>query len=93
MTFHRSHPQTSSRQIHGPGCPAPNALLAFPNAVRVRPRGGRARWRDLDGSLLEWDSHAAALHLYGAHGWHLGEFDSVHGGNMSMAEPGRRIER
>jgi hypothetical protein len=75
-----------------PWCPAPNFLPAFPNAVRVRPRFGRTRWRDHDGSLFEWESHDGALEKYGVHGWHLGEYDHVRGGNLKVAEPGRKIQ-
>ena len=49
------------------------------------------RWKDRDGTLFEWESRDGALEMYGAHGWHLGEYDHVHGGNLKLAEPGRRM--
>jgi hypothetical protein len=74
-----------------PAYPAPDRLPAFPAAVRVRPSGGRVRWRDPHGVLLEWQSRDGVLEMYGAHGWHLGDYDHVDGGNLRLAEPGRRI--
>ena len=92
MTIFQRHPAPDRHQKYHPGCPVPNFLPAFPNAIRVRPRNGRVRWKDSDGSLLEWESRDAALEMYGAHGWHLGEFDPVDGCNLKLAEPGRRTE-
>jgi Cytotoxic len=93
METHRTELQRrDGQQRDFPCCPAPNSLPAFPNAVRVMPRGGRIRWRDQDGSLLEWESRDGALEMYGARGWHLGEYDHVHGDTLKLAEPGRRIE-
>jgi hypothetical protein len=89
--FHVDHLDLDQRQRSFPCCPAPNVLPAFPNAVRVRPKGGRTRWKDSDGSLLEWESRDGGLEMYGSHGWHLGEYDHVLGGNLKLAEPGRRI--
>lgn len=91
-TYLTDHSRRDRRQRNFPCCPAPNLLPAFPNAVRVTPKGGRIRWQDQDGSLLEWEGHDAALDKYGARGWHLGEYDHVRGGLVRPADPGRRIE-
>ena len=88
---HADHPDPDLPQRYHPCCPVPNRLPAFPDAVRVRPKDGRVRWKDRDGALLEWESRDAALEMYGSHGWHLGEFDHVLGGNLRVAEPGRRV--
>jgi hypothetical protein len=90
--FNHHHPDTGGHQRSQPRCPAPDFLPAFPNAERVRPESGRIRWRDTDGTVLEWDSHRAALDVYGHDGWHLGEYDHVRGSILGVAEPGRRIE-
>jgi len=41
--------------------------------------------------VYEWDSQDGALNMYGVHGWHLGEYDHVHGANLKLAEPGRKL--
>jgi hypothetical protein len=92
MKMLRNDAEPGWRRTRHPGCPIPNLLPAFPGAVRIRPKGGRVRWKDRDGSLLEWESGDGALEMYGSHGWHLGEFDHVDGGTLRVAEPGRRIE-
>jgi hypothetical protein len=89
--FMHQHPEPGQRQRYQPCCPAPDVLPAFPNAVRVRPDAGRIRWKDPEGVVLEWDSQDGALEMYGAHGWHLGEYDHVRGANLKLAEPGRRL--
>ena len=92
MNIFRTEHVPDTHQRHLPCCPVPDRLPAFPDAVRIRPRRGHARWRDRDGSLLEWESRDGALDMYSTHGWHLGEFDHVHGSTMRVAEPGRRIQ-
>ena len=87
-----NHHEDDGSQGHAPCCPAPDYLPAFPNAVRVRPVHGRTRWKDPNGVLLEWDSYHGAVEMYGERGWHLGEFDHVHGSTLRHADPGRRIE-
>ena len=51
----------------------------------------RIRWRDPAGVIYEWDSQDGALQMFGAHGWHLGEYDHIHGSNLKLAEPGRKL--
>ena len=92
MTIPDHHYGHEPRRAGPPRYPAPNRLPAFPNAVRVRPKCGRIRWQDLHGLLLEWESHDGTLRMFGMHGWHLGDFDHVRGGNLKLAEPGWRIE-
>lgn len=89
--FDSEHPG-QRRARRRPSCPVPDALPAFPNATRVRPKDGRVRWLDENGLLLQWESEDGTLEMYGQHGWHLGGYDHVHGGNLRLAEPGRRIE-
>ena len=93
MTPFDSNRPAGQKPRHRAYCPPPNTLPAFPNAMRIRPKGSRVRWRDDHGVLLEWDSEAGMLAMYGLHGWHLGDFDHVRGENLKLAEPGRRIDR
>ena len=78
MTFftHPS-PEPAQRQSFQRHCPAPNRLPAFPNAVRMNRDDDRIRWRDPAGVIYEWDSQDGALQMFGAHGWHLGEYQTT----------------
>ena len=89
--FTHPHPDQADRQSYRARRSAPDHLPAFPHAIRIRPESGRVLWREPDGTLLEWDDHDGALEMYGVHGWHLGEYDPVTGGNLKVAEPGRRL--
>lgn len=78
---------------------SPDFLIAFPHAKSVKPktplRGGgglRARWKDKDGSLYEWDSQHGKLEKYNKRGKHLGEFDPESGAQTKPANATRRIE-
>lgn len=71
---------------------APARLLAFPDAVRARPKGGRRRWKDPAGRLYEWDGRHGTLEVYDPFGRHLGEFDHRTGRPLKPANPRRRIE-
>jgi hypothetical protein len=93
MTILHTHSSKHDRRPEGrPTYPAPDRLPAFPHAVRIKPKGGRIRWRNRDGSVFEWESRDGALEMFGVHGWHLGEYDHVHGEILKLAEPGRRTE-
>lgn len=70
---------------------APRLLPAFPDAMRVRRKGGRMRWKDRRGLLYEWDSRRGALEVYDALGRHLGEFDPMTGSRLKFAVAGRRV--
>lgn len=71
---------------------APNILPAFPHAVRVRPKGGRHRWKDPYGLIYEWDSQHGAVEVYNARGRPLGEYDPETGARLKPADPTREIE-
>jgi len=91
MTFFNHHQtEPAQRQTYRRDCPAPESLPAFPDAVRINGDDDRKRWRDPAGVVYEWDSQDGALNMYGAHGWHLGEYDHVKGANLKLAEPGRK---
>lgn len=76
---------------------APRDLLGFPNARKVRPKtpfagGLRARWRDANGDILEWDSRHGRVERYNSRGRHLGEFDAVTGAQLSLPDLAREVE-
>jgi hypothetical protein len=59
----------------------PTTLRAFPHAKRAKMKGSvqggggrRYRWKEPDGTILEWDSRHGALEKYTKKGRHLGEF-------------------
>jgi hypothetical protein len=90
MTFFTHRQRDPAARTNHRDCPAPACLPAFPDAVRT-PEDDRIRWRDPEGVVYEWDSQDGALNMYGVHGWHLGEYDHVHGANLKLAEPGRKL--
>ena len=52
----------------------------------------RARWKDSDGKIYEWDSQHGELEKYDKRGKHLGAFDYKTGDKIKPADPKRRIE-
>ena len=52
----------------------------------------RARWKDPDGKIYEWDSQHGELEKYDRRGNHLGAFDYKTGEQIKPAEPKRKIE-
>ena len=52
----------------------------------------RARWKDPDGKIYEWDSLHGELEKYDRRGKHLGAFDYKTGEQIKPAEPKRKIE-
>ena len=76
---------------------APRNLPGFPHARRVKPKtkfagGRRARWRDANGDILEWDARHGRVERYNARGAHLGEFDQETGEQLSPPDPTRKVE-
>jgi hypothetical protein len=77
--------------------PAPKMLRGFPLATRRTPktlrRGGglRHRWKDDDGSILEWDYQHGRVEKYDSHGHHLGEFHPDTGVQTKPADKFRRV--
>ena len=76
----------------------PADLLAFPAAVRVRRKtsfggGLRARWKDAEGSIYEWDYKKGTVERYDRTGQrHLGDFDPVTGELVSRPSKNRKVE-
>lgn len=76
---------------------APRDLLGFPGARRVKAKTGfaggrRARWRDLNNDILEWDARHGRIERYDERGKHLGEFDAATGKQLSPPDPTRKVE-
>ncbi|PMW70688.1 S-type Pyocin, partial [Pseudomonas sp. FW306-1C-G01A] len=59
----------------------------------IRGGGGkRARWKDPEGKIYEWDSESKAVEKYTKRGKHLGEFNHVTGEKTKDADPTRWVE-
>ena len=81
---------------HEPISP-PRDLPGFPNARRVKAKTGfagglRARWRNGNNDILEWDARHGRVECYNAQGAHRGEFDADTGAQLSPADSTRRVE-
>jgi hypothetical protein len=85
-------PDRTKRQRNHGYFPAPENLPGFPEAQRVKRKGGRTRWKDDRGRIYEWDSRHGAIELYDAFGRHLGEYDHMTGDHLKRADVSRRIE-
>ena len=91
---------SNPHKYHSPPQTTP-PLPAFPDAKRaprktaIQGGGGlRARWKDSNGKIYEWDSQHGTVEVYDKTGRkHLGEFDSVTGEQTKPADPTRRVEK
>ncbi|GID05917.1 colicin E3/pyocin S6 family cytotoxin [Pseudomonas sp. 008] len=79
--------------------PAPNGLIAFPDATRanrktpVKGGGGlRKRWKTSKGTIFEWDSQHGTVEMYDKRGRHLGEYDPTTGKQTKPADSSRSVE-
>ncbi|WP_204366953.1 colicin E3/pyocin S6 family cytotoxin [Nocardiopsis chromatogenes] len=79
--------------------PAPSSLSAFPKAKKVKPKtsvqgGGkkRARWKDDEGNIYEWDYQHGTVEKYNKRGKHQGEYDATTGEETKPADPQRKVE-
>lgn len=78
--------------------PPPRELRGFPDACKVKPKtprpGGdlRARWKDEEGRIYEWDYRHGHVERYDPQGKHLSGFDAESGHPVSEAVNTRRIE-
>ncbi|MCJ8167146.1 colicin E3/pyocin S6 family cytotoxin [Pontibacter sp. E15-1] len=52
--------------------PPKNGLPGFPDAERVKPKGGRPRWKLPNGDIIEWDGQHRELERYNKRGKHIG---------------------
>jgi RHS repeat-associated protein len=77
--------------------PPPRGLDAFPDARRVPPKTGfpgglRARWKDSDGKIYEWDYQHGRVERYDRRGRHEGDFDPESGKATGPPDSTRRVE-
>lgn len=75
----------------------PRIPAGFPNLRRVHPKtpfpgGIRARWKDADNGLYEWDYQHGALEWYSPQGKHRGQLDPETGEQMKPPDPSLRID-
>lgn len=74
--------------------PPPQTLPAFPDAVPVKGKGGRKRWKDSKGNIYEWDSQHGKVEIYDKTGKkHKGEYDPDTGEQTKPPEKGRTTEK
>ncbi|MBP2661797.1 MAG: repeat-containing protein [Firmicutes bacterium] len=71
--------------------PAPKKLPGFPDAKKVKPKGGRTRWKLPDGDIVEWDGQHGELERYNPRGKHKGVW-SPDGEEIKDPVPGRKID-
>lgn len=71
--------------------PPPRSLPGFPDAERIRPKGGRPRWRLPDGDIGEWDGQHGEVEIYNPRGKHKGVW-TPEGNQKKPRVPGRTIE-
>jgi RHS repeat-associated protein len=71
--------------------PAPRELPGFPDAEKVKPKGGRPRWKLPDGDIIEWDGQHGELERYNPRGKHKGVW-SPDGEPIKDPVPGRKID-
>ena len=101
--FEQSHPcgpsmvrNNRSAQVVSP--PSDDVLPGFPQAIKARRKtrmpGGtmRRRWKQPDGTILEWDYQHGHIELYNDRGVHRGSFDPQTGEELAGPVPGRRVE-
>jgi len=71
--------------------PPPGSLPGFPDAERIRPKGGRPRWKLPDGDIGEWDGQHGEVERYNPRGKHKGVWDPQ-GKQIKPPVPGRTID-
>jgi hypothetical protein len=71
--------------------PPPSNLPGFPDAERIRPKGGRPRWKLPDGDIGEWDGQHGEVERYNPRGKHKGVWDPD-GNQIKDPVPGRKID-
>jgi len=72
--------------------PPPKSLPGFPGAERIRPKGGRPRWKLPDGDIGEWDGQHGDLERYNPRGKHKGSWNPEDGKQTKPPVPGRTID-
>jgi RHS repeat-associated protein len=81
----------TSKDLYSGYTPPPKTLPGFPDAKRLKPTGGRKRWRLPDGDIIEWDSQHGEVERYNPRGKHVGVWDKD-GNQIKDPVPGRKID-
>ncbi len=71
--------------------PPKDGLPGFPDAERVKQKGGRPRWKLPDGDIIEWDGQHRELERYNPRGKHIGVWNPQ-GEKIKDGVPGRTID-
>ncbi len=70
--------------------PPPKSLPGFPEASKTKPVGGRPRWINSDGDILEWDRQHGDVERYNKQGnKHKGSYDPETGKKTKEPVKGR----
>ena len=74
----------------------PKMLSGFPGAWRVKaktpfPGGLRARWKDGNGMIYEWDYQHGHVEMYDPRGNHRGAYSASSGQKVSEADSTRHV--
>jgi hypothetical protein len=70
--------------------PPKGGFPGFPDAERVKPKGGRPRWKLPDGDVIEWDGQHRELERYGPNRKHKGVWNPK-GEMIKNPRPERRL--
>jgi RHS repeat-associated protein len=74
--------------------PPPKSLPGFPGATKTKPVGGRPRWINPDGDVLEWDKQHGDIERYNKQGnKHKGSYDPETGKKTKEPVPGRKTTK
>ena len=74
--------------------PPPKSLPGFPGATKTKPVGGRPRWINPDGDILEWDRQHGDVERYNKQGnKHKGSYDPETGKKTKEPVPGRKTTK
>jgi len=71
--------------------PPRDGLPGFPDAERVKPKGGRPRWRLPNGDIIEWDGQHRELERYNRNGHPKGVY-TPEGQLKDKDNSGRKID-
>jgi hypothetical protein len=74
--------------------PPPKSVPGFPGATKTKPVGGRPRWINPDGDVLEWDKQHGDIERYNKQGnKHKGSYDPETGKKTKEPVPGRKTTK
>ncbi|MBK8846767.1 MAG: hypothetical protein IPO27_09595 [Bacteroidetes bacterium] len=71
--------------------PPKDGFPGFPDIEKMKPKGGRPRWRLPDDDIIEWDGQHRELERYNPRGKHKGVWNPE-GEQIKDPVPGRKID-